>query len=772
MTITDSFMHNKSYLKRYLISYLIIFLISFITIISIYFTAEQMLRREIINSNESSLHQFFTFIDENMSEMINTGYHALDSDIVESYAFSSNYKHMRDVYKEYEIKNFLSNLYTSNLEDLFVYFDYYDIVIPATRSSLSSEYYYQTYYEDKTSFDDFKSCISLEAYNRPTLIRLGMYNDMPLLAVAMKQNVSFRSNKNLDVTVVMVMEPQMVQTLLQGSVFHRSSSVMIFGNENQILASAGQMNSNINLSGFNGTDTSYNATFGQERYVMYVRESKVINASYVSAIPTAYFWSQLNFVRLISLIGLAACIVISGFTATYLSKRIYRPIDTVLATIRHRSNLNYNRKLDDEFNFIGEVIEKAFDHNAQLKEKLLLEPNTSRDKFLLLALLGTIREETYEDDIFKKYDITLLSDTFAVALFQIEHISPEIINNAEEPDDKGMLTFLLKNVLQEISDVEHQGFVVKLESRLYALIINFGKKEEDRYADVAKMLCQRGGLFFDSRLGIQTTVAISNALSGLMEIHTAYLEALHALEYRYVYGKGSLITYDDISQRTFTYKPVSESKTAQYLTHYVKETDAAKDAGSVIQDILLEQSISKASSLETLSCFKLDIVNVINRIIYDIGANQVFGTGKIKQLLSIETFDEFLEQLVLTIKELCSFEELRKVNDNVCSKADKYIKENYMDMGLNVNTLGNQLGMSPSYLSKLFREQYQISLLDYLYKIRIEKAKQLLKETSDTIEAIATSTGFLSSSAFIKAFKNNEGITPGAYRNLINRKDY
>ncbi len=766
MVITDNIMHNKSYLKRYLVSYLIVFLIPFITIISIYFTSDRMMRQEIINSSESGLQQFFTFIDKNMSELTEIGTRALGSDIVQSYAFASNYQNKREPYKEYKIKNFLSNFYASNLDDLFVYFDYYDVVVSASNSSLSSQYYYQTYYKDKTTLDDFEACISLDRYYRPTLITLGIYNNMPLLAVAMKQNVSFRANKNLDVTVVMVMEPQILQELLQGSVFHRSGEVLIFDNENQMLATSGQMDSNINLMGFDGIDTSYNDTFGQEEYVIYIRESKVINAYYVSAVPIGYFWYRLNQLRLIGITGLAACILISGFITTYLSKKNYSPIDSVLTTIRHRSNLSYNRKLDNEFDFIEEVIEKTFDNNARLKGQLLLEPNTSRDKFLILALLGTIREEPYEDDIFKKHDIMLLSDAFIVALLQIEQINPKVIENTGNPDEKGMLSFLLKNVLQELCSVDHQGFVVKLEDRMYALVINFNNKETVPYVDAAKMICQKGSQFLDTRLGIQSTITISNASAGLKEIHTAYLEALRALEYRYSYGKGSLITYDDISQKPFHYKPVSESKSAQYLMQYVKEESLVKNARSVIQDILREQSISGDSSLETLSFFKMDIVNLINRIIFDIGAGQVFSTGKTKQLLIHETFDEFLEQLESIIKDLCSFEELRKLNNNVCNKADQYIKENYMDLGLNVNRLGNHLEISPSYLSKLFKEQYGISILDYLYKIRIEKAKQLLKESSYTIESIATKVGFLNSSAFIKAFKNNEGITPGAYRNL------
>lgn len=767
MVISDNIMHNKSYLKRFLISYLIVFLIPFITIISIYYTSDRMMRREIINSSESGLQQFFTFIDKNMSELIEIGNRVLGSDMVQAYAFTTNYQNKRDAYKEYEIHNFLSNFYASNLDDLFVYFDYYDVVVSSSKSALSSQDYYQTYYKDKATLDNFKKCISLNSYNRPTLITLGRYNNMPLLAVVMKQNVSFRANKNLDVTVVMVMEPKILQALLKGSVFHHNGEVLIFDNEKQMLATSGRLDSNIDLMGFDGINTSYNDTFEQEEYVIYIRESKAVNAYYASAVPTGYFWYRLNQLRLIGMIGLAACIIISGFITTYLTKKNYSPIDSVLRTIRHRSNLSYNRNLDNEFDFIGEVIEKTFDNNAQLKGQLLLEPSTSRDKFLILALLGTMREEPYEDDIFKKYDIILLSDAFIVALFQIEQINPKVIENKGDSDEKGMISFLLKNVLQELCSIDHQGFVVELEARTYALVINFNKKETVRYIDAAKMICQKGGQFLDTRLGIQSTITISNVRSGLKEIHTAYLEALEALEYRYSYGKGSIITYYDISQKSFHYKSVSESKSAQYLMRYVTEASLAKDTRTVIQDILREQSISYDSSLETLSCFKMDIVNLINRIIFDIGAGQMFSEGKTKQLLVHETFDEFLEQLEIIIKDLCSFEEMRKLNNNVCSKVDKYIKENYMDMGLNVNKMGSLLEISPSYLSKLFKEQFGISIVDYLYKIRIEEAKQLLKETPYTIESIATKVGFLNSNAFIKAFKNNEGITPGAYRNLV-----
>ena len=82
--------------------------------------------------------------------------------------------------------------------------------------------------------------------------------------------------------------------------------------------------------------------------------------------------------------------------------------------------------------------------------------------------------------------------------------------------------------------------------------------------------------------------------------------------------------------------------------------------------------------------------------------------------------------------------------------------------------IADKLNISPSYLSKMFKNEKNVSLLDYLYKVRLSYAKKYLRETDLTVEEIALKTGFISNSALIKAFKKYEGVTPGSYRRLIN----
>lgn len=101
---------------------------------------------------------------------------------------------------------------------------------------------------------------------------------------------------------------------------------------------------------------------------------------------------------------------------------------------------------------------------------------------------------------------------------------------------------------------------------------------------------------------------------------------------------------------------------------------------------------------------------------------------------------------------------------NIC----QFIENNYFDANLNLNSIASHFQMSPSYLSKKFREQYQKSVIDHLYEVRIDNAVPLLTRTELKIADIAVMTGFVDSNAFIRVFKKLKGTTPGQYRIVKN----
>lgn len=72
--------------------------------------------------------------------------------------------------------------------------------------------------------------------------------------------------------------------------------------------------------------------------------------------------------------------------------------------------------------------------------------------------------------------------------------------------------------------------------------------------------------------------------------------------------------------------------------------------------------------------------------------------------------------------------------------------------------------MNAKYLSSFFKEQTGENLSDYINRVRLSKAKLLLKGSNMTVNEAALKTGYNNCNTFIRVFKKYEGITPGKYK--------
>ena len=93
----------------------------------------------------------------------------------------------------------------------------------------------------------------------------------------------------------------------------------------------------------------------------------------------------------------------------------------------------------------------------------------------------------------------------------------------------------------------------------------------------------------------------------------------------------------------------------------------------------------------------------------------------------------------------------------------EYIQKNYYEK-LTVEQLAKAANMSRSSYLRHFNNTCKCSPQEYLTKIRISKAAELLKDPSRSITSIAQDCGFFDCSHFIRLFKKVNGVTPSAYR--------
>ncbi|GIP23110.1 AraC family transcriptional regulator [Paenibacillus sp. J22TS3] len=96
-------------------------------------------------------------------------------------------------------------------------------------------------------------------------------------------------------------------------------------------------------------------------------------------------------------------------------------------------------------------------------------------------------------------------------------------------------------------------------------------------------------------------------------------------------------------------------------------------------------------------------------------------------------------------------------------QAINYIEKNY-NSGIQINEVAQYLGVHPNYLTALFRQETGETPKQYLMRIRIKKACELLQQTNYSIQVVSNSVGYSDQLTFSRAFKNMIGISPSDYR--------
>ena len=97
-------------------------------------------------------------------------------------------------------------------------------------------------------------------------------------------------------------------------------------------------------------------------------------------------------------------------------------------------------------------------------------------------------------------------------------------------------------------------------------------------------------------------------------------------------------------------------------------------------------------------------------------------------------------------------------------EAKTYMENHYMDYDLSLNSIAEKIGISASYLSRIFASAYNMRFTQKLNELRIEKSKELLADESKLIRDIAQEVGFFTVQNFMRVFKQRTGITPSEYR--------
>lgn len=187
----------------------------------------------------------------------------------------------------------------------------------------------------------------------------------------------------------------------------------------------------------------------------------------------------------------------------------------------------------------------------------------------------------------------------------------------------------------------------------------------------------------------------------------------------------------------------------------------------------LEMEIRKLSNITgyevlqmTKEAMNVYIFALFNNQLPTEGINGLFDEFN-KQVHDCGTMKELFAYLLGTITK--SFEKILEEKDQMDTKpikeAKKYILQHYKEP-ISLEIVSEVVGFNTTYFSTMFKKETGINFSEYLLNLRLDKAKELLKETKKSIADICEEVGYHDVKYFTKKFTNYTSLKPNEYRKL------
>lgn len=239
--------------------------------------------------------------------------------------------------------------------------------------------------------------------------------------------------------------------------------------------------------------------------------------------------------------------------------------------------------------------------------------------------------------------------------------------------------------------------------------------------------------------------------------------------YEFYYLKGGNIDYL-VDDKIYNLKAGSLLIIPPYTIHKNVDADAADHTRIVMY--VDKNSFAEAHQFQVKLFDKAEmqfyyienesrIYNVINEMLNEFTLLRDINMAKLLML-------EFLLLLPRQKKIYVSSVE-KKMQNKQISQIINFVNTEYAT-DISLNSLAENFGLNPTYLSRFFKKQTGFNFSVYLNNLRISKAVNILCCTDYNITEAALSVGFHSCNHFCKIFKEIMGISPLAYKKKVNNK--
>lgn len=571
------------------------------------------------------------------------------------------------------------------------------------------------------------------------------------------------------VIVVNIYENELYKFINDSSLYS-SSYVFIINNEGYIISHADKsligenkakekyiseiLNSNGNTGYFVSSD-------GNKKNMYVYNKSSFNNWIYVSVNPMEELLTKVNKIGVQSLAWISFIIIFGTAIIIFVTIKLYSPINKVVKRIiTSDDSINISiEKNRNEAEIIYNVFEQMNKKQHYMQKVLENSRKMVKDLYVFDLLKGNTEKYYSKEQAVVNFPFIW----FTVAVFSIDDI--DVTTNTNDlVRYKALIDYIVSEFCNIDEAEEYFAVGAVLERNLFSVIFNMKDCDNTKATFIIQ---QKFNLLRDRAnkiLNATVSIGIGGCYENINSINQSYIEAVRSHKRKMIAGKNSTIFWnkDFLEKGTYFYPYKKEKHILNYLT--VGNFEGIKNTLKAIIDDIKEQNLI---SIDNVNQIFNQLIGATVKYLIDANMNisDIVDYNIYNKLSNQDTLDDIYELLCDFYMKIVEYINTEKNDLPYSERIFAYLKQNFKKE-IDFDKMSREIGISYSYIRKIIKEKTGQSFQDYVNSLRLEEAKRLLRQTSQSTNKIALSVGFSNIQSFNRTFKKMEGITPGEFRKI------
>ncbi|WP_080832712.1 helix-turn-helix domain-containing protein [Cohnella massiliensis] len=484
----------------------------------------------------------------------------------------------------------------------------------------------------------------------------------------------------------------------------------------------------------------------------------------ISIMPESQIYKPVQVTRNLLMAFAAGMVALALLALFYVNRWTFKPLDRLVGKMSgsFRAGIPQGRP-GSGLSYLEKVFDQLVQDRSNLEQHMRDSKPVLKWRMMMDMLAGYRTDYPSVRHHLESVGIRLFPERFLVCTAEIGKEGVDF-----QARDETLYTYAFCNVAEELINSENAGVAIDLGQGRAAVLFSFAEGDAEQNHLRALAILEQLLDVMRGQFGLVVTVGVGRCCKEMKDIPKSYDESQKALQYKMVFGRHSVISIEDL-QPLDSQDYYRLTRMADRVADALKQADAAK-MKACVEETLKEAADSNLPP-ELIRQLAFDLVmkpaQAASSLGVEIGASagrlngvyeRINRSGSLANVSGIVV--SYLESLAGQVEERRS----QKGKNAAVERMLRYIGEHFQESDLSLDRLAHEFQLSPTYISKQFKEHTGSNFIDYLIEIRIREAQRLLSGKDMKVNEIAEAVGYMNARSFLRTFKKYAGMTPMEYR--------